>query len=103
MNKHYVNISKINQRQFFRTILIANNITQLSKDSNLTISREDIVMCKKLARKSNMDIFELLGKSLAPSIHGHEYIKKAILCLLLGGVEKILPNGTRLRGYASFV
>ncbi|XP_068081318.1 DNA replication licensing factor Mcm3 [Anabrus simplex] len=83
----------------FRTILIANNISTLSKESSLHITREDVAKCKKLVRnKTTGDIFELLGKSLAPSIHGHEYIKKAILCLLLGGVEKILPNGTRLRG-----
>ncbi|XP_055385003.1 DNA replication licensing factor Mcm3 [Condylostylus longicornis] len=80
----------------FRTVLIANNISQLNKDSNLKITREDVNFCKKLAK--NNDIFELLSKSLAPSIYGHEYVKKAILCLLLGGVEKVLPNGTRLRG-----
>nr|XP_050847841.1 DNA replication licensing factor Mcm3 [Vespula vulgaris] len=83
----------------FRTVVIANNIMQLSKEASLSISHDDVAMCKKLA-KSNpcKNIFELLSKSLAPSIHGNEYIKKAILCLLLGGVEKILPNGTRLRG-----
>lgn len=80
----------------FRTVLLANNISLLSKENNLDISREDIILCKKLA-KSN-DIYELLSKSLAPSIHGHTFVKQAILCLLLGGVEKILPNGTRLRG-----
>ncbi|XP_022222795.1 DNA replication licensing factor Mcm3 [Drosophila obscura] len=80
----------------FRTVLLANNISLLSKENNLDISREDIMVCKKLAK--NNDIFELLSKSLAPSIHGHVYVKKAILCLLLGGVEKLLPNGTRLRG-----
>lgn len=83
----------------FRTILIANNIMQLSKEANLAITKEDVAMCKKLAKKNACkDIFELLSKSLAPTIHGHEYVKKAILCLLLGGVEKLLPNGTRLRG-----
>ncbi|XP_075221600.1 minichromosome maintenance 3 [Lycorma delicatula] len=80
----------------FRTILIANNVSLLSKEANLHITREDIKKCRKLAKKS--DIFDHLAKSLAPSIHGHEFIKKAILCLLLGGVEKILSNGTRLRG-----
>ncbi|CAH0723987.1 unnamed protein product, partial [Brenthis ino] len=82
----------------FRTILIANNVTQINKEMNLNITIEDIKLCKRLAKRATNDMFELLSKSLAPSIHGHEYIKKAILCQLLGGMEKILPNGTRLRG-----
>lgn len=80
----------------FRTVLLANNISLLNKERNLDITREEVMLCKKLAK--NTDIFEILAKSLAPSIHGHEFVKKAILCLLLGGVEKNLPNGTRLRG-----
>ncbi|XP_044727671.1 DNA replication licensing factor Mcm3 isoform X1 [Chrysoperla carnea] len=80
----------------FRTIVIANNISQLSKESTRSISREDVVVCKKLAKSK--DIIEILSRSLAPSIHGHDFIKRAILCLLVGGIEKVLKNGTRLRG-----
>lgn len=80
----------------FRTVLIANNILLLNKDTKLALSRKDVANCRLLAKKKN--IFELLSRSLAPSIHGHEYVKKAILCMLLGGVEKVLDNGSRLRG-----
>ncbi|KAK3890083.1 hypothetical protein Pcinc_005953 [Petrolisthes cinctipes] len=82
----------------FRTILLANNVILMNKEVSRQISTDDVHKCKKFSKQKNVDVFEMLAKSLAPSIHGHEYIKKALLCMLLGGVEKVLPNGTRLRG-----
>lgn len=82
----------------FRTVLIANNIKTMSKEVSPTFSATDLAKIKKFSRSKSIDVFDVLSNSLAPSIHGHEYIKKAILCLLLGGAEKILENGTRLRG-----
>ncbi|UYV67202.1 MCM3 [Cordylochernes scorpioides] len=81
----------------FRTVAICNNIQQLTKESTTTISPEDVQLCKNFS-KQRKNVFDVLARSLAPSIHGHDYIKKALLCMLLGGVEKVLPNGTRLRG-----
>ncbi|KAL4741865.1 MCM2/3/5 family-domain-containing protein [Aspergillus similis] len=85
----------------FRTVVMANNIIQLSSKSGggiaqATITDTDIRNINKISKKKH--VFELLSTSLAPSIHGHEYIKKAILLMLLGGMEKNLDNGTHLRG-----
>ena len=85
----------------FRTLIMANNIILLSSKSGggiaqSTITATDIRNINKVAKKKNA--FELLSQSLAPSIYGHDHIKKAILLMLLGGMEKNLDNGTHLRG-----
>lgn len=85
----------------FKTIVLANNIVLLSSKSGggiaqATITDTDIRNINKIAKKKN--VFELLSQSLAPSIYGHDYIKKAILLMLLSGMEKNLENGTHLRG-----
>jgi DNA replication licensing factor MCM3 len=80
----------------FRSILIANNIILLSKENKPTFERHDVKNIGTLAKRP--DVVDILARSLAPSIFGHEEVKKAVLCLLLGGSEKILDNGSRLRG-----
>ncbi|KAK0672753.1 putative DNA replication licensing factor mcm3 [Cercophora samala] len=85
----------------FKTVLLANNVLLLSTKSGggiatAAITDTDIRNINKIAKKSR--VFELLSQSLAPSIFGHDYIKKAILLMLLGGMEKNLENGTHLRG-----
>ncbi|XP_012686991.1 MCM3 minichromosome maintenance deficient 3 (S. cerevisiae), like [Clupea harengus] len=82
----------------FRTILLVNNIKLMSKEIVPVFSADDVSKIKKFCKTHSKNVFEHLGRSLAPSIHGHEYIKKAILCLLLGGNETNLENGTRIRG-----
>uniref|UniRef100_A0A672Q1L1 DNA replication licensing factor MCM3 n=1 Tax=Sinocyclocheilus grahami TaxID=75366 RepID=A0A672Q1L1_SINGR len=82
----------------FRTIMIACHVKQMSKEVSHFFSADDVAKIKSFCRTRSKNLFDQLARSLAPSIHGHEYIKKAILCMLLGGVEKVLENGSRIRG-----
>ncbi|XP_026871776.2 DNA replication licensing factor MCM3 isoform X1 [Electrophorus electricus] len=82
----------------FRTIMVGCHLKQLSKEVTPFFSADDVVKIKNFSKSRTKNVFDQLARSLAPSIHGHEYIKKAILCMLLGGVEKVLENGSRIRG-----
>jgi DNA replication licensing factor MCM3 len=85
----------------FRTVILVNHVQSLGRGAaaNLQISRDDVREFRALAKEhADTDILDVLGRSLAPSIHGHDMIKKAIVLQLLGGVERNLKNGTHLRG-----
>jgi len=47
------------------------------------------------------DFYEKLATSIAPEIFGHEDVKKALLLLLVGGVDKS-PKGMKIRGVLSY-
>jgi DNA replication licensing factor MCM3 len=80
----------------FHTVIIANNVRTLSKELDSPLTVEDVQQIRAIALRP--DAFDLLARSLAPSIYGHEYIKKSLLLLLLGGIEKNLKDGTHIRG-----
>jgi DNA replication licensing factor MCM3 len=82
----------------FRTVLVAMGVSSLSAQADAPkFSVEDIKNIRAVAKRR--DVFNVLGRSIAPSVHGHEMIKKSILLMLMGGCEKTIEDsGTRLRG-----
>ncbi|KKA27917.1 hypothetical protein TD95_004459 [Thielaviopsis punctulata] len=80
---------------YVRAIGIRTDIDKTIK-GGLNFSDEEEQEFLEMSRQP--DIFNKLSRCIAPSIYGNDVIKKAILCLLLGGSKKILPDGMKLRG-----
>ena len=83
----------------FKTLVIAVHVMPIlnSRGSRgLNITPSDVRNITKVSKKRN--VVDLLASSLAPSIYGHDFVKKAILLVLLGGMERNLANGTHIRG-----
>ncbi|GAB4814312.1 hypothetical protein N2152v2_001358 [Parachlorella kessleri] len=80
-----------------RAVVVANHVrklTQTALDAGFTDKDYDNITSKA----EEEDILEQLASSLAPSIYGYSWIKKALVLLLAGGRERTLANGTHLRG-----
>ena len=81
----------------FDLIAEANYFETVEEEfSEISIDRKEEEEIKKLSEKKN--IYELLVKSLAPSIYGHDKVKEALLLQLFGGVRKIRTDGVTTRG-----
>ena len=81
----------------FNIYLEANSIEFIEEDiRNIQITSEDERKIKELAGRS--DIYDLLVKSIAPSIYGYEDVKLAIGLALFGGSPTTRKDGTKVRG-----
>ncbi|BDD58830.1 minichromosome maintenance protein 5 [Monascus purpureus] len=80
---------------YLRAVGITTDMDQTVK-GNAVFSDEEEQEFLELSRRP--DLYDALARSIAPSIYGNLDIKKAIVCLLMGGSKKILPDGMKLRG-----
>ena len=81
----------------FDLAIEANNIIPLEESfEDIKISEENEREIKELAADPN--IVERMVDSIAPSIWGHENVKKALALQLFGGVKKVRSDGTKMRG-----
>lgn len=48
--------------------------------------------------QNDTDLYSKLASCIAPSVFGHEEVKKGILLMLFGGVHKVTQEGMKLRG-----
>ena len=60
------------------------------------VSPEEEKIIKSLS--GNPDIYNRLVDSFAPHIQGHALIKEAILLLIAGSTQRLLQDGTKIRG-----
>ncbi len=62
----------------------------------IEITQQDLELIKEEARRPN--IVERIVQSIAPTIFGLDKEKEALALQLFGGVPKLMPDGTRIRG-----
>jgi len=80
---------------YIRAVGITTDIDHTAKGYTMFTEEEEQEF---EALSKDPELYHKFARSIAPSIFGNQDIKKAILCLLMGGSKKILPDGMKLRG-----
>ncbi|NXJ72968.1 MCM7 factor, partial [Rostratula benghalensis] len=78
------------------TYLEAHCIVKMNKSEEEEAGAGDLSE-EELRQITEEDFYNKLAASIAPEIYGHEDVKKALLLLLVGGVERN-PHGMKIRG-----
>ncbi|CAF3426960.1 unnamed protein product [Rotaria socialis] len=79
------------------TFLEAHRIILLNKSEDEEIENKELNEVELADLFADKDLYDRLAMSIAPEIYGHEDIKKALLLLLVGGIDKS-PQGMKVRG-----
>lgn len=98
MNKYSLNLNVKQGFPVFNTVIEANSIkrTEEAEYVNDESAKDMEEAFKQLSKRVNLE--EDIMNSLAPSIYGHDNIKRALSYALFGGVEKVFEGTHRIRG-----
>ncbi|KAK4759793.1 hypothetical protein SAY87_022924 [Trapa incisa] len=83
-------------RQSYIRVVGIEETNEASSRGAGSFTSEEVEEFKKFG--SEPDAYKRIYSKIAPSIFGHDDVKKAVACLLFGGSRKILPDGVKLRG-----
>lgn len=86
-----------NKKLIYGRYLEVVHVEQTEKEfEEIEILPEEEEKIKALAKDEK--IYEMLTQSIAPAIYGHEIVKQSIVLQLFGGVKKLLPDESKIRG-----
>jgi len=80
----------------FQTTIEANYVRRFGDEDNTEITEEDKKEIKRLSKQNNIQ--QRLINSIAPSIYGHKFIKRALSLAMFGGVPKDVGGKHKIRG-----
>ncbi len=84
-------------RMEFDFILIGNYVESREKEAfEVIITKKEEEEIKRASREE--EFYDKLIRSFAPSIYGYRDVKEALLLSLIGGEDKELKDGTKIRG-----
>lgn len=82
---------------FFDLVLDGVSIEIEDKEfKDIELSKEDVTEIISLGK--DMDVYNKIIASIAPSIYGYDEVKEAMALQLFSGIPKSLPDGARIRG-----
>ena len=85
------------QKSEFDIYLYSHGIDErIGEDEEVEPSAKELIQINELSQQE--DIVERIRDSISPTIYGMEWIKRALVLQQFGGVDKELPDGTRIRG-----
>jgi DNA replication licensing factor MCM7 len=87
---------QMNSGLLSETFMEAHRISSLNKSDESENLTNDLTP-EEVEELSKGDFYTRMAASLAPEIYGHLDVKKALLLLLIGGVDKS-PEGMKIRG-----